>query len=60
MVFSLVFILLVIVFVIFYFLGWSFLEWRDGYKNAGVRMSFGEFQRIYELALSKEEFDSGL
>ena len=46
-------ILLVITFVIFYFLGWSFLNWRDGYKVADVRMSFGEFRRIYELAPSK-------
>lgn len=53
MVFSMVFTSLVVVFAIFYFLGWSFLKWRDGYKNAGVRMSFGEFQRIYELAPSR-------
>lgn len=53
MVFSLVFTLLVIVFAIFYFLGWSFLNWRDGYKNASIRMSFEEFRRIYELAPSK-------
>lgn len=53
MVFSLVFTLLVVVFAIFYFLGWSFLNWRDSYKSASVRMSFGEFQRIYELAPSK-------
>lgn len=37
----------------FVFLGWSFCNWIDGYKDAGVRMSFGEFRRIYELALSK-------
>lgn len=42
-----------VAFAIFYFLGWSFLNWRDNYKNAGVRMSFGEFQRIYDLAPSK-------
>lgn len=53
MVFSLVFALLVVAFAIFYFLGWSFLNWRDNYKNAGVRMSFEEFRRIYELAPSK-------
>lgn len=53
MVFSLVFTLLVIVFAIFYFLGWSFLNWRDGYKNASIRMSFEEFRRIYELAPSR-------
>lgn len=53
MVFVLVFTLLVVVFVIFCFLGWSFLSWRDSYKSAGVRMSFKEFRRIYELAPSK-------
>ena len=37
----------------FVFLGWSFCNWIDGYKDAGVRMSFGEFRRIYELAPSK-------
>lgn len=46
-------ILLVIVFATFAFLGWSFCNWIDGYKEAGVRMSFGEFLRIYELAPSK-------
>jgi hypothetical protein len=49
----LVFTLLVVVFAIFYFLGWSFLNWRDSYKSAGVRMSFEEFRRIYELAPSR-------
>lgn len=50
----LVFVLLAIVFVvIFVFCGWSFSSWRKGYKNAGVRMSFVEFRRIYELAPSK-------
>ena len=53
MVFSLVFASLVVAFAIFYFLGWSFLNWRDNYKNAGVRMSFEEFRRIYELAPSR-------
>lgn len=47
-------ILLATVFaVIFVFRGWPFSSWRDGYKNAGVRMSFVEFRRIYELAPSK-------
>ena len=50
----LVFVLLAIVFaVIFVFCGWPFSSWRKGYKNAGVRMSFVEFRRIYELAPSK-------
>lgn len=42
-----------IVFAVFVFLGWSFCNWIDGYKDTGVRMSFGEFRRIYELAPSK-------
>ena len=46
-------VILVIVVVIFAFLVCSFLNWRDGYKDAGVKMSFGEFRRIYELAPSK-------
>lgn len=49
----LVFVLLVIAIVAFCYLGWSFSNWIEGYKNAGVRMSFGEFQRIYELAPSR-------
>lgn len=53
MVFILIFTLLVVVFAISYFFGWSFLNWRDGYKDAGVRMSFEEFRRIYELAPSR-------
>lgn len=53
MVFVWFFTLLVVIFVISYFLGWSFLNWRDSCKSAGVRMSFGEFRRIYELAPSK-------
>lgn len=54
----LVFVLLAIVFaVIFVFCGWPFSSWRKGYKNAGVRMSFVEFRRIYELAPSKWEND---
>lgn len=47
------FILLVITLVIFVFLGWSFCNWIDSYESGGVRMSFGEFRRIYELAPSK-------
>lgn len=46
-------ILVAIGFSAFVFLGWSFRNWIDGYKDAGVRMSFGEFRRIYELAPSK-------
>lgn len=45
--------LMAIGFVAFVFLGWSFCNWIDGYKDAGVRMSFREFRRIYELAPSK-------
>lgn len=48
-------ILMAIGFAAFVFLGWSFCNWIDGYKDAGVRMSFGEFRRIYELAPSKWE-----
>lgn len=47
------FVLLVITFAIFVFLGWSVYMWIDGYKSGSVRMSFGEFRRIYELAPSK-------
>ena len=47
------FVLLVITIVILVFLGWSFYKWRDGYESGGVKMSFGEFRRIYELAPSK-------
>ena len=47
------FVLLVITLVILVFLGWSFYKWREGYESGCVRMSFGEFQRIYELAPSK-------
>ena len=47
------FVLLVITIVILVFLGWSFYKWREGYESGGVRMSFGEFRRIYELAPSK-------
>ena len=46
-------ILVAIGFAAFVFLGWSFCNWIDGYKDAGVRMSFGEFRRIYELAPSE-------
>lgn len=48
-------ILVAIDFIVFVFLGWSFCNWIDGYKDAGVRMSFGEFRRIYELAPSKRD-----
>ena len=47
------FVLLIITLVIFVFLGWSFCKWRDGYESGGVKMSFGEFRRIYELAPNK-------
>ena len=47
------FVLLIITLVILVFLGWSFCNWIDGYKSGAVRMSFGEFRRIYELAPSK-------
>ena len=47
------FVLLVITPVILIFLGWSIYKWREGYESGGVRMSFGEFRRIYELAPSK-------
>lgn len=46
-------IMLAIVVAVFCFLRWSFCNWIDGYKDAGVRISFGEFRRIYELAPSK-------
>lgn len=49
----LVLIFLAIVFAVLFFLEWSYSSWVDGYKNAGVRMSFVEFRRIYELAPSK-------
>lgn len=49
----LILILSAIVFIVFVFLGWSYCNWIDGYKDAGVRVSFGEFRRIYELAPSK-------
>ena len=45
--------LVAIDFAAFVFLGWSFCNWIDGYKYAGVRMSFRDFRRIYELAPSK-------
>ena len=44
---------LILLAIVFVFLGWSFSNWRDGYKDADVRMSFGEFRRIYELAPSE-------
>lgn len=51
----LVLVLLVIATVAFCYLGWSYCNWIDGYKDAGVKMSFREFRRIYELAPSKWE-----
>ena len=51
--FVLVLILIAISITGFGFLGCSFYNWINSYKSAGVRMSFGEFQRIYELAPSK-------
>lgn len=45
--------LVAIGFAVFVFLGWSFCNWIYGYKDAGVRMSFRKFRRIYELAPSK-------
>lgn len=53
----LVLVLLVIAIVAFCYLGWSFYNWIDSYERAGVKMSFGEFQRIYELAPSEWEND---
>ena len=49
----LVLVLWVITIAIIVFLVWSFYTWIDGYKSGGVKMSFGEFRRIYELAPSK-------
>lgn len=49
----LVLVLLAISIIGFIFLGWSFWNWIDGYKDAGMRMSFGEFRRIYDLAPNK-------
>ena len=46
-------VLLVITIAILVFLVWSFCKWREGYESGGVRMSFGEFRRIYGLAPSK-------
>lgn len=39
------------------FFGWSCYNWINDYKNADIRMSFGKFRRIYELAPSK--WDNG-
>lgn len=38
---------------------WSFYKWINSYKTAGVKMSFGQFRRIYELAPNewKQDFD---
>lgn len=49
----LVLVLWVITIAILVFLVWSVSTWIDGYKSGGVRMSFGEFRRIYGLAPSK-------
>lgn len=49
----LVFVLLAITLAISVFLGWSLDKWTIGYKSGSVRMPFGEFRRIYELAPSK-------
>lgn len=46
-------VLLAITLAILAFLGWSLDKWTIGYKSGSVRMSFGEFRRIYELAPSK-------
>lgn len=48
-----VLVLLAVVFFVFYFLGRSFFNWIGSYKSAGVKMSFREFRRIYELAPSE-------
>lgn len=47
------FIYISIFLVITFVSGWSFCSWIDGYENASVRMSFGEFRQLYELAPSK-------
>ena len=52
-----VLILLVIIVVALIFLGWSCYNWINAYKTADIRMSFGKFRRIYELAPSKWEND---
>ena len=50
-------ILLVIIVVALIFLGWSCYNWINAYKTADIRMSFGKFRRIYELAPSEWEND---
>ncbi len=47
------FIYIYIFLVITFVSGWSFCSWIDGYENASVRMSFGEFRQLYELAPNK-------
>ena len=47
------FVLLIITLFILVFLGLSFCKLRVGYESGAVKMSFGEFRRIYELAPSK-------
>ena len=55
----LVFVLLVIILTVSISFWLSFYKWINSYKNAGVKMSFGQFRRIYELAPSewKQDFD---
>ena len=50
-------ILLVIIVVALIFLEWSCYNWINAYKTADIRMSFGKFRRIYELAPSEWEND---
>ena len=51
----LVFMFLTISVAALIFLEWSCYNWINDYKNADMRMSFGKFRRIYELAPSKWE-----
>lgn len=55
----LVFVLLVIILTVSISFWLSFYKWINSYKNAGVKMSFGQFRRIYELAPNewKQGFD---
>lgn len=53
----LVFILLTVILTAFISFWLSFYKWINSYKNADVKMSFGQFRRIYELAPSKWEQD---
>lgn len=56
---TLVFVLLTIILTASISFWLSFYKWINSYKNAGVKMSFGQFRRIYELAPSewKQGFD---